>query len=385
MLIPFVTMKELREEIVISEISKVPLVVRGGPGLGKSEAMRAHAAARRKQIAESAEAEKILARVPAGSPVSKLPVEQQLYGFIDCRLSLYDPTDLKGFPSNDKEAGVSRWLPPDIFPLQSLVDKGHLPEFGIIVLEELASAPRAVQVAAFQITLDRSVNGHPLAPGWFIVATSNSLTDMSVVNAMPAPLVSRFSHVELQPLVSEWTDWATRARINHKIVSYVKWKPDALFCFDPKKWVQDTPYACPRSFHLLASKVSAFETAYPGQPIPRRLICSAVGKEIGDELFAYLDIFTKIPSVEDVCRAPMECMVPKEASATFAIIGALARAATRENLPALMTYFARLDKGYEVSAVKDVIRVNEALQDTLPYQSFLLKPENKEIFLSLRS
>src|SRR5690606_10860590 len=96
----------------------------------------------------------------------------------------------------DKESGVSRWLPPGTLPLQKLVDAGEIPARGLWGLEELANATRATLAATFQAVLDREVAGEPIAEGWCIVATSNSLDDMSVVNPLPAPLVSRFSHCE---------------------------------------------------------------------------------------------------------------------------------------------------------------------------------------------
>lgn len=385
-LIPKVNMTELRELVVISEHSKRPLIIRGGPGLGKTDATRAHVRDRREQIMAAPEiAKKILEAVPKGSPVSLLPPDQQVYGYIDTRLPCYDPTDLKGFPSLDREAGVSRWLPPSLFPLQSLVDRGHMPARGCWVLEELASAPRAVQVAAFQIVLDREINGQKLADGWFICATSNRLEDRSVINAMPSPLVSRFGHCELSTTAGEWADWAMRNGVDHRLVSYARFKPKALYSFDPNNWVQDTPYACPRSFHALSDDIRAWEECFPGRPVPRHLIVSKIGKEVGDEFFAYLDIFKELPTIEEVCQNPMTAKLPREASAIFAITAALARKANRDNLTALYAYFSRFEKSFEVSAVKDVNRCHKELHNHIAFQNFIIKPENKEIFLGIEA
>ncbi len=406
--IPKVKMNELQQLIMIADYAKRPKIVRGAPGGGKTEGTRSYVRAMRKKITSSPDLlKKVLSEIPKGAKILSLPVEQQVYGYIDFRLTYFDPTDIKGFPLLDKEAGVARWLPPSSLPLQRMVDQGEIPARGMWGLEELANAPRATQAAIFQAVLDREVAGEPIAAGWCIVATSNSLDDMSVVNPMPAPLVSRFSHSELSITAGDWCDWAmnpdqdsaaslripgglfpdasksSSGGIHEKLVAYIKYKPDALHSFDPKNWVQDTPYACPRSVEMLSDAMYAWDALFGGK-YPLYLITSFIGTVVGNEFFAYLDIFTDLPTVDEVLKNPTTAKVPREASGIWAINTALARRANRDNADALFAYFARMEKMFEISAIKDVLRANKEIQNCSALTQHILKPENREIYLALQ-
>ena len=64
---------------------KVPTFLWGAPGIGKSSIVR--------EIAK-----------------------EKNVGFIDLRLALMDPTDLKGIPFYDKESHTALWAPPAFLP-----------------------------------------------------------------------------------------------------------------------------------------------------------------------------------------------------------------------------------------------------------------------------
>jgi len=384
--IPVVNPQQLAELIVIAELSGTCLIIRGRAGGGKTDLTRNHCDMRREEIRQDVELRKgILSRIKPESRLAKLPESQQLYGYIDCRLTYYDPTDLKGFPSLDREAGVSRWLPPATLPLQRMVDAGEIPENGMWALEEMASASRATLAATFQAVLDREINGEPLAKGWCIIATSNSLDDLSVVNPLPAPLVSRFSHAEFRATVKDWANWAMVNNVQDKLVSFIRFRPELLHNFDPKDWKEDTPYSCPRSITLLSKALDAWDKRFPERRWPRHLITSFIGTIAGNEFYSYLDIFKELPSVAEVLDDPRNAKLPTEASAIFAICIALAKAADSDNLGAIYTYIERFEKMFQIATVKDINRVHPDLSGTKEFQDFILKPGNKEIFLDLRS
>jgi len=377
---------ELATLMAVCEVSKRPMLVRGEAGIGKSEGIVQFVNRRREMILsdEKLTAE-IKSQIPKESPLLHKSDGEQVYGFIDCRLSQFDPTDIKGFPTLDKENGVSEWLPPSTFPFQSLVDRGKIPANGVLVFEELAGAPRSVQGGVFGLVLEREISGQKLAPGWTIVATSNSLEDMSVVNAMPAPLVSRFSHVMLKTSVSEWSDWAMRNDVNDKLVSYFRFKTDALFGFDPENWKQDTPYCCPRSVVMLSDSLRAWDQVRPGEPWPRHLIISHIGTEVGNEFYAYLGIFKDLPTVDEVVSNPLQAKLPTETSAIFAITAALAKKANKENLSAIYQYLERFERSFQIGAVKDINRCHPDLSNRPEFNEFAMRPENLEIFMALNS
>ena len=137
---------------------KVPAFLWGAPGIGKSSIV--------KQIAQSNEID-----------------------FIDLRLALMDPTDLKGIPFYDKESHTALWAPPAFLP-----KSGE----GILFLDELNTAAPSVQASAYQLILDRRVGEYVLPDGWAIVAAGNRESDRGVTYRMPSPLANRFVHFEME-------------------------------------------------------------------------------------------------------------------------------------------------------------------------------------------
>ncbi|MCJ7766704.1 MAG: MoxR family ATPase, partial [Thiovulaceae bacterium] len=109
--------KEITSSVTSMIKAQIPTFLWGPPGIGKSSII--------KQIAKA-----------------------NAYAFIDLRLSLMDPTDLKGIPFYDKELHQALWAPPSFLPREGQ---------GILFLDELNSAPPAVQASAYQLILDRKV------------------------------------------------------------------------------------------------------------------------------------------------------------------------------------------------------------------------------------
>ena len=108
----------------------IPVMIWGQPGVGKSSII--------KQLGEK----------------HNRPV-------IDIRLLLKDPTDLAGLPYFDVNQGELKVANPVGFPDEKNPEHAHLLN-AIIILDELSSAPKAVQSAALQLILDRKVGDYTL-------------------------------------------------------------------------------------------------------------------------------------------------------------------------------------------------------------------------------
>lgn len=160
---------------------------------------------------------------------------------IDLRLAQCDPTDLAGFPTvNGKKAD---YLPMAHFPIEGdEIPKGY--SGWLLFLDEMTSAPPAIQSAAYKLILDRMVGSHHLHKNVAIVGAGNLETDNAIVQPMSTALQSRLAHMELVVDPQEWTNWAAENGIDHRISDYIKFKPGQLFTFSPDH--TDKTYACPR-------------------------------------------------------------------------------------------------------------------------------------------
>lgn len=159
---------------VATKLPRDSVLLRGPHGIGKSQVVR--------QVAAS---------VALLEGLKSFPV-------IDRRLSQMTEGDMVGLPSTDGE--VTRFNPPDWY-------KRACDEPVCLFLDELNRGTNEVQQAAFQIVLDRELNGWKLHPQTRVYAAVNTGAAYTV-NDMDPALLDRFWAIDLTPTVEDWTLWA---------------------------------------------------------------------------------------------------------------------------------------------------------------------------------
>lgn len=293
--------------------AKIPAFLWGAPGIGKSSII--------KQIAREAGVE-----------------------CIDLRLSLLDPTDLKGIPFYERESHSALWAPPSFLPREGE---------GILFLDELNSAAPAVQASAYQLILDRKVGEYTLPEGWAIVAAGNREGDRGVVYRLPSPLANRFVHVEMEVNVSDWRNWALGARIDMRVLAYIAFKNEALFAFDPLK--NERSFATPRSWEAVHRILST--------DLPRSLWLDAIGGAIGHDtavdFLGFVQVMDRLPDVQAIMRGE-EAGVPEDVAALYALSAALVSrvlaSASDEAVSNVLRYTLKLKNEFAVLVVQDLQR-----------------------------
>lgn len=136
---------------------------------------------------------------------------------VDLRLSQLMPSDVRGVPAVNKEAGTMKWCYPDIYPTEGQ---------GILLLDEFNMAGAGMQGVAQQLVLDRRVGNYVVPEGWFIWAAGNRREDGAAVNTMPTPVSNRMVHINVQVSFEDWAAWASQAlptdnNARGLIVSYI--------------------------------------------------------------------------------------------------------------------------------------------------------------------
>jgi len=225
---------------------QLPVFVWGAPGIGKSSIV--------KQIAE-----------------------QKGLVFLDLRLSLLDPTDLKGIPFFNAETKEGVWAKPSFLPSDP-------DSKGILFLDEINTAPPAVQASAYQLILDRKVGEYELPKGWSIVAAGNRENDRGVVYKMPPPLANRFVHFEMEVDFDDWKAWAYGVGIESAIIGYLAYDKSMLFTFDPTS--NEKAFATPRSWEYVDSIVKS--------GIDTELILDSISGAVGREAAVGYSSFKKV-------------------------------------------------------------------------------------------
>jgi len=226
---------------------------------------------------------------------------------IDVRLALWEPTDIKGIPYYNADQGKMVWAPPAELPTDS-------DSTAIIFLDELNSAPPAVQAAAYQLILNRRVGTYHLPKGVDVVAAGNREGDRGVTYRMPAPLANRFVHLEMKVDFDDFQDWATLNKVHPDVVGYVGFAKQDLYDFDPKS--PSKSFATPRSWVFVSDLLSDDDT---DNDTLATLIAGAVGDGLANKFMAHRKIAGKLPKAEDILDGKVKDLQIKEVSAMYSL------------------------------------------------------------------
>ena len=294
-----------------------------------------------------------------GSPaIGKSAIVQQVaneYGLklIDLRLAQCDPTDLAGFPTITGEK--ASYMPMDTFPIEGdVIPKGY--NGWLLFLDELNSAAPAIQSAAYKVILDRMVGNHKLHKNVAIVAAGNLESDNAIVQPMSTALQSRMAHLELVVDAKEWVDWASSNGVDHRITSYINFRPDALYTFSPDH--TDKTYASPRTWEF-ANRVLQVAEAGSSEALP--MLSGTISEGVAREFLGFCKIHMNLPKMAEIIANPTGIKVPDEPSILFAMTGAIGNNANKDNIGALMKFILRLPVEFQVVTLRETIRRNKEL------------------------
>lgn len=230
---------------------------------------------------------------------------------IDVRLPLWEPTDIKGIPYFDSTTASMKWAPPIELPQD--------PEStAILFLDELNTAPPAVQAAAYQLVLNRRVGAYKLPDGVDIVAAGNRDGDRGVTYRMPAPLANRFVHLEMKADFDDFNEWAVQNELHPQVVGYLNYAKSDLFNFDPK--TASRSFATPRSWSFVSELL---EDQEDGEEIMMDLVSGAIGDGLAVKFMAHRKVAEKMPKPIDILTGKVEQLneqVAKEISAQYSLI-----------------------------------------------------------------
>jgi hypothetical protein len=291
----------------------------------------------------------------AGSPgIGKSDIVAQIakkynLKLIDVRLAQADPVDLMGYPVLNKDSTRMEYAPSKLFPLEGL----DTPEEGtngwLVFLDELTSAPLSVQSAAYKIILDRKVDQRSIHSKVAFVAAGNHSTDNAIVNRMSTALQSRLVHLNLNVDHQAWLDWANDNRLDHRIISFIKFRPELLHKFDPKH--DDNTFASPRTWHFLSKIIQNTEHF---DTTDFAVMAGTVGRGAAVEFNTYSSIYQDLPDIDDLIANPNSFNVPREPSHQYAMTTLLSHNMKGDAVDPLMTVLEQLPLEFQTVALRDI-------------------------------
>jgi len=322
--------QEIIETLEAMVMQKIPAFLWGAPGIGKSSIV--------KQIAVSEDLE-----------------------FIDLRLSLLDPTDLKGIPFYDAASHRALWAPPSFLPTSGK---------GILFLDELSSAPPAVQASAYQLILDRQIGEYTLPDGWATIAAGNRENDRGVVYKMPSPLANRFVHLEMQVNVEDWRSWAFTCKIDERIIGYISYKKEDLFTFDASK--SQKSFATPRSWEYVDSILKSDMK----ESLLLNAIGGAVGKDMAVHFLSFAKVMHQLPDIEEILSIG-KGEYPEAVDVLYALSAGLVShylyEPSSERLEFLLEYVLELQSEFSVMVIQDLQRAGITMEQSPMFSKWVQK------------
>jgi len=295
-----------------------PILIKGAPGVGKSDIVASAAAA--------AGAELVIFH----------PV-------------VSDPTDFKGLPGIVN--GAAEFLPYG--ELRKLLD-ATTPTIGFF--DDLGQAPMSVQAAAMQLLLAREINGHKISDMVTFVAATNRREDRAGVSGLLEPIKSRFATiVQLDVDTDDWCTWALNNGVPIPVVYYIKYRPEMLHKFVASADLVNSP--SPRTVTNLGALLDMKLPA----AVELDVYTGAVGEAFAAEFMGFLKIFRELPNPDMILLDPDKVDVPTNPAVLYALCGALSRKATENNFERLLRFADRLPAEFNVLLVRDSCRTNQSV------------------------
>ncbi|GKQ40454.1 MoxR family ATPase [Streptomyces sp. A012304] len=301
------------EALTLAVAADLPVLLWGEPGIGKTAALT--------QLAEALD----------------LPLTTVI-------ASVHEPSDFSGLPvvgDDPAEQGVPM-APPDW--AVRLVRAGR----GLLFLDELSTAPPAVQAALLRLVLERRIGALRLPPGVRIVAAANPRASAADGWELSPPLANRFVHVQwahdhevvVRGLGGTWpratlprldpgrlpqaVDFARRA-----VCGLLAARPGLVHRLPSGEARRGGPWPSPRSWEMTLRLIAFATAAGSSREVLSLLVRGTVGDGPGLELLASVDRMD-LPDPELLLADPAGAELPERGDLRQAVLDAVVAAVRKQ-------------------------------------------------------
>ncbi|WP_431933685.1 AAA family ATPase [Nonomuraea jabiensis] len=322
------------EALTLAVAADLPVLLWGEPGIGKTAALQ--------QLAEALD----------------LPLTTVI-------ASVHEPSDFSGLPVVGDDPAVQGvpMAPPDW--AVRLAHAGR----GLLFLDELSTAPPAVQAALLRLVLERRVGALRLPAGVRIVAAANPRSSAADGWELSPPLANRFVHLQwrhdhdvvVRGLGGTWPraslPWLDPGRLSEAVTfarravcGLLTARPDLVHRLPNNEAHRGGPWPSPRSWEM-ALCLTAFATAAgASKDVLSMLVRGTVGDGPGLELLAAMDRMD-LPDPEALLADPETAELPQRGDLRQAVLdGVVAAVRKRPEKDRWDAAWALLVRALEIGA-----------------------------------
>ncbi len=321
-----------------------PILIRGVPGCGKSSIVR--------------------------EICNKRGIE-----FIDIRLSQLEPCDIMGLPVPNKEKKSMEWYVNGRWPRNK---DGK----GIIFLDELTAADKSIQVAAYQLILDRCLGDlYQVPPGYLIVAAGNQTTDRAVATTMSSALANRFLHFTLKPDSEQWCNWGLSHNIHPSVMGFIRYKPGLLFSMEGQNLEMGWP--TPRSWERVSTMTHIYNN---DENILRKIVYGLVGNGAGVEFMEFFKLNKEFDNILDYMLSSDKVIkIPEKSDRRYALVSAMIyhlwrgedEDSTNRRLQGFFRICMELDSAFATMAMMSAMQGNDKITSDKACETLFRNPMYK--------
>jgi hypothetical protein len=239
------------------------------------------------------------------SAIIKEICEEFEISLVDVRLSQKEPVDMRGLPVPDTQKNEVKWLISSEWPRDPNSK-------GIIFFDELSAADRSLQVAAYEMILDRKLGDlYKVPDGWLICAAGNRMEDQAVSVSISSALANRFCHLEVTADLNTWLNWAIETNIHPTVIAFLKNKPDALFKMTD---LVQRGWPSPRSWARVSYLLYAYEKNKKqiSQNAFNFMVHGLIGPGLGIEILAFYFQMQSEFDFEKILLGEVSVEIPKK-------------------------------------------------------------------------
>lgn len=300
------------EALTLAVAADLPVLLWGEPGVGKTAALT--------QLAASL----------------NLPLTTVI-------ASVHEPSDFSGLPviGDDPATQGVPMAPPDW--AVRLVHAGR----GLLFLDELSTAPPAVQAALLRLVLERRIGSLRLPAGVRIVAAANPRSSATDGWELSPPLANRFVHLQwthdhevvVRGLGGTWPrgklprldperlpEAVTFAR--RAVCGLLSARPGLVHRLPTSEAGRGGPWPSPRSWEMTLRLIAFAAAADTSREVLSMLVRGVVGDGPGLELLAGLDRMD-LPDPEVLLADPATAVLPERGDLRQAVLDAVVEAVRR--------------------------------------------------------
>ncbi|MFC9517991.1 AAA family ATPase [Nocardiaceae bacterium NPDC056970] len=300
------------EALTLAVAADLPVLLWGEPGIGKTAALT--------QLARALD----------------LPLTTVI-------ASVHEPSDFSGLPVLGEDPAVQGvpMAPPDW--AVRLVQAGR----GLLFLDELSTAPPAVQAALLRLVLERRIGALQLPPGVRIVAAANPPSSAADGWELSPPLANRFVHlhwthdheVVVRGLGGTWpratlprldpekfSDAVTFAR--RAVCELLAARPALVHQLPGSQTRRGGAWPSPRSWDMTVRLVAFATAASSSTDVLSLLVRGSVGDGPGFELLAAIDRMD-LPDPETLLADPASAVLPDRGDLRQAVLDGVVAAVRR--------------------------------------------------------